>query len=80
MQTKVQKWGNSLAVRIPRGLTLSVRLRNGSLVDLSSVKGKLIITPVEETEYTLEQLVAKVNDKNIHREVDTGKAIGRESW
>lgn len=80
MQTKVQKWGNSLAVRIPRGLTLSGRLHNGSLVELSDAKGKLIITPVEEPEYSLEQLLAKVNDKNIHHEVDTGKAVGRESW
>ena len=46
MLTKVQKWGNSLALRIPKAFALNAQLENDSFVEISIVKGKIIITPV----------------------------------
>ncbi len=79
MLIQVQKWGNSLAIRIPKNLAADTKIKQGSVVALSLVKGKLIAAPVEP-EYTLEQLLAGVTDKNHHGEFDTGKAVGKELW
>jgi len=65
MRTRVQKWGNSLALRIP---------------DISLADGELVIRPLAAPKVTLKQLLAKVTKENLHREVDTGFAVGNETW
>jgi antitoxin MazE len=78
MLTRIQKWGNSLALRIPKAFAQDTQLENESLVEISLVEGQIIITPVEAPSYTLEKLLAGINKKNIHHEVDTGSAVGNE--
>ena len=80
MLTKVQKWGNSLALRIPKAFALDAQLENDSFVEISIVEGQIIITPVVAPSWTLEELLAGINKNNLHREVDTGLAIGNEVW
>jgi antitoxin MazE len=80
MLTKVQKWGNSLALRIPKAFALDAQLENDSLVEVSLVDGNIVIKPVAAPSWTLEQLLAGVNSQNIHRETDTGNAVGNETW
>jgi len=79
MLTKIQKWGNSLALRIPKAFAQDAQLENESLVEISLVAGQIIITRVEAPGWTLEKLLAGINKKNIHHEVDTGPAVGNES-
>jgi antitoxin MazE len=80
MRTRVQKWGNSLALRIPKSFATEAGLRNESPVEISLEEGKLVIMPVVEQELTLEQLLAQVTEENVHHEIDTGPAAGRETW
>jgi antitoxin MazE len=80
MMGRVQKWGNSLALRIPTPLATEVGLKDNSPVELSLCKGKLIITPSAEPAVSLDDLLAKVTKKNLHGEVDTGLARGAEVW
>ena len=80
MQTKIQKWGNSLAVRIPKAFVKEARVAYGTTVDLSVDDGKLVIDPRVESEYRLEDLLRGVTKGNRHAEVATGKAVGREVW
>ncbi len=80
MLTKVQKWGNSLALRIPKAFAEDAQLENESLVEISLVEGQIIITPIEAPSWTLEALLAGINKKNIHHEVDTGSTVGKEVW
>lgn len=80
METRVQKWGNSLGLRIPKPLATEAGLEQNSPVELSLVDGKLIIAPVVESALTLEHLLAQVTEHNLHREVDTGPAMGDEVW
>jgi antitoxin MazE len=80
MKTRVQKWGNSLALRIPKSFADEVGLRKESSVEVSLIDGKLVITPVIKPKLTLEQLLAKVTEENLHREIDTGLATGNETW
>jgi len=80
MLAKVQKWGNSLALRIPRAFALDAQLKNDSVVEVSLVDGQIVIKPIQSPAYTLEQLLSGVNNSNLHHETDTGNAVGNEVW
>ena len=80
MKTKVQKWGNSLALRIPKSFAAETSLEPDTEVDLSLVQGKLVVTPIVESDYSLEALLEGVTEENIHAEVDTGASVGNEVW
>jgi len=80
MRTRVQKWGNSLALRIPKSFATEVGLQRETSVELSLADGKLVITPVTEPKLNLKQLLAKVTKENLHHEVDTGPFTGNETW
>jgi antitoxin MazE len=74
---QVQKWGNSLGVRIPKSLALKVGLEEGSEFDFDVEDGHLVIKPMSTT---LEELLAQVTPENLHDEVSTGEPEGREVW
>jgi len=80
MHVRVQKWGNSLAVRIPKPLAKDADVTEGTVLNLAVSEGKVIATPVQQRKLTLDQLLAKVTEKNRHAEIDTGKRVGREAW
>lgn len=80
MRTRVQKWGNSLALRIPKSFANEVGLQRETSVEVSLNDGKLVITPVSKPKPTLKQLLARVTKENLHHEVDTGSAVGNEAW
>jgi antitoxin MazE len=80
MQTKIQKWGNSLGLRIPKSFAEEAGVGAGSEVDLAVEKGELIVRPVRRVRYALKELLSDVTPDNIHQEVDTGPPVGREVW
>ena len=80
MRTRVRKWGNSLALRIPRSFAAEARLEQDMPVEISLVEGNLVVTPVVDPAFTLEQLLAGVTEENLHREVDTELPVGNEPW
>lgn len=79
MQTKVQKWGNSLAVRIPRSFAAEARVEAGSTVDLAVENGNLLIRPARRR-LRLSALLRRITTRNLHAEVTTGRAVGKEAW
>jgi antitoxin MazE len=80
MRVKIQKWGNSLALRIPKPFAEETAVQAGTVVDLAVVKGKLVAAPVTEKKVTLRRLLSKVTKDNLHGEIDFGGPVGRESW
>ena len=79
MRIKIQKWGNSLALRIPKAFAFQSKIREDEFVDLSLVEDKIVIEPVKEKEYSLKELVSGINSTNLHREIETGKQVGNEN-
>ena len=79
MQARIQKWGNSLAIRIPKPFALEIGLEQNSLVIVSVSEGKLVLEPVKLS-YSLEELLAQVTPDNLHQEIETGPAVGSEAW
>ncbi|MEA3336054.1 MAG: AbrB/MazE/SpoVT family DNA-binding domain-containing protein [Chloroflexota bacterium] len=80
MRTKVQKWGNSLALRIPKAFALDAQLENNSVVEVSLIEGRIVIKPISPRHWSLEQLLSGVTSDNIHQEMNTGDAVGNEAW
>ncbi len=80
MKTKVQKWGNSLALRIPKSFAAEARLQEETPVELSLVKGKLVVESLMEKALKLEDLLRGVTKKNLHGEWQTGPSVGKEVW
>ena len=80
MQARIKKWGNSLALRIPKSFALNANLKQDELVDISIDKERIIITPIGQKEYSLDELLAGVSEDNLHSEFDTGAPVGKEIW
>jgi antitoxin MazE len=80
MKTRIQKWGNSLALRIPKSFAAETHLEQGTLVEVSLHDGKLLVTPLAQPAITLEELLKHVTPQNLHQEVDMGPAVGGEAW
>jgi len=79
LKTKVQRWGNSLAVRIPKPFAIEADLDDGESVDISIEDGKIIIEKPASS-YSLERLLDGVTSENIHAEIDPGDPMGNEVW
>ena len=80
MRSKIQKWGNSLAVRIPKAIAELVELSDGREVELTVEEGRMIVKPARKRRYSLEELVAGITDENRHDEIGTGPSVGNEAW
>ena len=80
VQARIQKWGNSLGLRIPRSFAQEVGVGAGSEVDLAIEGSDLVIRPSRRRTYHLKDLLRRVTAKNLHGEVDTGRPVGKETW
>lgn len=80
MEGKVGRWGNSLALRIPKFLATEIGLKKETPVEMSISEGKLIVEPLNETKPTLDELLMHVTEENIHAEIDFGLPVGKEVW
>ncbi len=80
MKTRIHKWGNSLALRIPKSFALETGLDEHTPVELSLSEGQLLVSPLRGDRLTLEALLQGVTDDNLHGEWETGAAVGREVW
>lgn len=79
MKATIQKWGNSLAVRIPKSFAAEAGVEYGSAVEMTVEEDGLRIRPVRLA-LDLEDLLAQVRPGQLHGEVDSGEAVGREAW
>jgi antitoxin MazE len=78
MTVSLKKWGNSLALRIPKDVASSLHVDNNSLMELDVKDGVLTLRPKKNN--LLESLVSQINDENLHKEIDTGRSVGNEEW
>lgn len=78
MTIPVKKWGNSLAIRIPKDIATTLSLDNNSMMELTVDNGVLIIKPKPNS--LLESLVSQITSENLHKEIDTGRSVGNEEW
>ena len=77
MQTHIQKWGNSLGVRIPIRFSQQLKLKAGSPVNLKVEEDHLVIFPQK---YQLEEMLVNITEENFHHEIFVEKPKGQEEW
>ena len=80
MRSKVQRWGNSLAVRIPKTFAEEVGLSEDAPIEMRLVKGGLLLEPAPVWGPSLKELVDGISEDNRHDEVDDGGPRGMEAW
>ena len=80
MQARIQKWGNSLAVRIPKAMATEAHLAQEVVVELAVHEGKLVIEPTKKKKYELKNLIARITPENLHVDEIWGAPVGRETW
>jgi antitoxin MazE len=78
MEAMVQKWGNSLGIRIPNLIVREFSLKNGSVVNINDNGNEIVIKPVKKSR--LSEMLDKIDDQNLHPEVDWGNPVGKEVW
>jgi antitoxin MazE len=79
METKIQRWGNSLGVRIPRSMAIDAQVEAGSTVDVTLRDGALVLRPVRP-KLDARDLVKAITARNMHDAIDMGDTTGREVW
>ena len=78
MTVALKKWGNSLALRIPKDVVNTLDIDNNSIMELTVENGVLTIRPKKSN--LLETLVSQINNDNPHKEIETGRSVGNEEW
>lgn len=77
----ISKWGNSLAVRIPKSIAEQLQLSEGSSISIDIEEKKIIIKPTSsKKKYTLEELLEGMKPDHFHPEINTGLVVGNEQW
>ena len=80
MKTQIQRWGNSLAVRIPKAFANDLGLDQDSTIELALEDGCLVLKPTALPKFELGNLLSRVTEDNCHREYDFGGPTGDEQW
>jgi antitoxin MazE len=80
MRVQIQKWGNSLALRIPKAFVQETHLCQGSTVDIGIKESCIIVKPLAQKKFSLKSLLAGVKKSNIHQEEDFGRNERLETW
>jgi len=78
MMTTIQKWGNSLALRLPKALASEARMAEGSRVELVRTDEGVLVKAGRKPHYRLSELLAGVTKRNAHPETAWGRSVGRE--
>jgi antitoxin MazE len=77
MKTTAQKWGNSLAIRVPKRVAEEAGLREKDAADIEVQEGRLVVRPHLRRVYRLEDLLKRITSRNVHHEIDFGGPAGR---
>ena len=78
MTVSIKKWGNSLALRIPKDIAKTLHIENDSVLELHIDDGAMVVKPLNHT--LLENLVSQIDAENMHTEVHTDEKVGNEEW
>ncbi|HBW36533.1 AbrB/MazE/SpoVT family DNA-binding domain-containing protein [Desulfosporosinus sp. BICA1-9] len=77
MKAMARKWGNSIGIRIPASMANSIKINDGTPIDVELDGEKIIIT---RKKYNLKELLAQIPDDYVPEEIDWGEPVGGEIW
>lgn len=80
MLAKIQKWGNSLALRIPSSMAKQLGIHQNTFVIITEKGDKIILEPIKKPTYNLQEMLSQINEENLHQEQSFGDSVGKEVW
>lgn len=80
MQNRISKWGNSLAVRLPKEVLHKAGIKMNQIVQISQKDNGIFIEPVKVQKASLAELLSKVTEANSHKLIEFGAPVGKEIW
>jgi antitoxin MazE len=80
MKTQLAKWGNSLAVRIPKPIADAAQLNPGDKLELDVEAPGAVTLRKPKQKPSLRELVREITSENCHSETDWGRPGGNEIW
>ncbi len=80
MKASIKKWGNSAAVRIPTAVLEATQVHIDEEVDIREEAGRIVIEPLREKAYKLEDLLKGISKDNMHEAIDFASPEGGEVW
>ena len=82
MVTKIQKWGNSQGLRLPKQVLEDARLAVGDDVVVTARDGMIVIAPARRVrgKQSLKELVSRISEDYEPEEMDWGAPVGKEVW
>ncbi len=80
MTAVVAKWGNSLAIRIPRAVAEQAQVTEGTAINFTVEGNSIVLLPQKRKKYTLDELLEGMTPDNFHPEFETGNTVGNEDW
>ncbi|CAN1213185.1 AbrB/MazE/SpoVT family DNA-binding domain-containing protein [Tumidithrix helvetica PCC 7403] len=80
MTVQITKWGNSLAVRIPKAVAELAEIHEGTYMRFQVIDGAIVLTPEPRKRYSLNELLEGMTEENLHGEISTGAIVGNEEW
>ena len=75
MKTNAQKWGNSLAIRVPKAVPTQVGIKAQDELDIEVHDGNVVLKPHLRRVYWHDDLVKRITKKNMHTEFDSGTSV-----
>jgi antitoxin MazE len=79
MVTTIQRWGNSLAVRIPKAFASQAAIEENSEIEISVEGNRIVVAPARK-EWSLDKLLRAITRSNVHRQVEWGESVGKETF
>lgn len=80
MEVRLQKWGNSLGIRIPSNILKSLNIKANDLLSIKEEEQKIVISVCKNKKISLEERFKEYNGQNLSKEFSWDEAKGRELW
>ncbi len=78
MKSIVQKWGNSLAIRIPLAMAQECHIEQGTSIDIFVENKKMVIKPLKK-KMNLSHMLDEINESNLHTKIEVADFLGKEN-
>ncbi|MDO4369265.1 MAG: AbrB/MazE/SpoVT family DNA-binding domain-containing protein [bacterium] len=80
MEIKIQKWGNSDGIRIPKSILKSLNIKTNDILNIEQIENKIVITIPKRKKISLKEEFIKYNGKNLAKDFSWDESVGKEIW
>ena len=80
MEIKIQKWGNSDGIRIPKSILKSLNIKTNDILNIEQIENKIVITIPKRKKISLKEEFMRYNGKNLAKDFVWDESVGKEIW